>query len=211
MDIFENLENLPVSEECFNDIMGIVESILDTVYGKSSNTTMEPTKPDVKSYKKNFSSKAEVAKDMKENKKRIKKEEIKKRIDRDINTKGYEEQEGANSDSLEQFENKHKVKNAPPYHLMDNGHGHSVAYNNKYYSDPEHKKDEEDATKARSIVKHYKKSPIKNGKDSELVYKAKQALNNYRKKRGLNNHLTNKMRNDRKREVTADYYWDATH
>jgi hypothetical protein len=28
MNIFENLENLNVSEECFNDIMGIVEEIL---------------------------------------------------------------------------------------------------------------------------------------------------------------------------------------
>jgi hypothetical protein len=28
MNIFENLENLQVSEECFNDIMGIVEEIL---------------------------------------------------------------------------------------------------------------------------------------------------------------------------------------
>lgn len=28
MDIFENLENLPVSEACFNDIMDIVEEIL---------------------------------------------------------------------------------------------------------------------------------------------------------------------------------------
>ena len=29
MNIFENLENLNVSEECFNDIMGIVEEILN--------------------------------------------------------------------------------------------------------------------------------------------------------------------------------------
>lgn len=29
MDIFENLENLEISEECFNDIMGIVEEIID--------------------------------------------------------------------------------------------------------------------------------------------------------------------------------------
>lgn len=29
MDIFENLENLAVSEECFNDIMGIVEEIIN--------------------------------------------------------------------------------------------------------------------------------------------------------------------------------------
>ena len=29
MDIFESLENLPISEECFNDIMHIVEAILN--------------------------------------------------------------------------------------------------------------------------------------------------------------------------------------
>ena len=29
MDIFESLENLNVSEECFNDIMGIVEEIIN--------------------------------------------------------------------------------------------------------------------------------------------------------------------------------------
>ena len=29
MDIFESLENLGISEECFNDIMDIVEEILD--------------------------------------------------------------------------------------------------------------------------------------------------------------------------------------
>ena len=28
MDIFESLENLPVSEECFDEIMGIVENLL---------------------------------------------------------------------------------------------------------------------------------------------------------------------------------------
>ena len=28
MDIFESLENLPVSEECFDEIMGLVEEIL---------------------------------------------------------------------------------------------------------------------------------------------------------------------------------------
>ena len=28
MNIFESLENLPVSEECFEEIMGIVEEIL---------------------------------------------------------------------------------------------------------------------------------------------------------------------------------------
>ena len=31
MDIFKNLENLNVSEECFNDIMDIVESIINEV------------------------------------------------------------------------------------------------------------------------------------------------------------------------------------
>ena len=31
MSIFESLENLPVSEECLNDIMGIVEEIINEV------------------------------------------------------------------------------------------------------------------------------------------------------------------------------------
>lgn len=31
MDIFESLENLNVSEECFDDIMGIVEEIIDEI------------------------------------------------------------------------------------------------------------------------------------------------------------------------------------
>ena len=31
MDIFESLENLNVSEECFDDIMGIVEEIINEV------------------------------------------------------------------------------------------------------------------------------------------------------------------------------------
>ena len=31
MDIFESLENLPVSEECFDEIMGIVEEIINEV------------------------------------------------------------------------------------------------------------------------------------------------------------------------------------
>ena len=31
MDIFESLENLPISEECFNDIMGIVEEYINEV------------------------------------------------------------------------------------------------------------------------------------------------------------------------------------
>ena len=30
MDIFESLENLNVSEECFDEIMGIVEDIVST-------------------------------------------------------------------------------------------------------------------------------------------------------------------------------------
>ena len=39
MDIFENLENLPISEECFNEIMDIVEAILE---GKEPfETTMD--------------------------------------------------------------------------------------------------------------------------------------------------------------------------
>ena len=32
MDIFESLENLQISEECFNDIVGIIEAILDEDY-----------------------------------------------------------------------------------------------------------------------------------------------------------------------------------
>ena len=31
MNIFESLENLNVSEECFNDIMGIVEEIINEI------------------------------------------------------------------------------------------------------------------------------------------------------------------------------------
>ena len=31
MDIFENLENLNVSEECFNDILNIVEEIINEI------------------------------------------------------------------------------------------------------------------------------------------------------------------------------------
>ena len=31
MDIFESLENLPVSEECFDEIMGIVEELINEV------------------------------------------------------------------------------------------------------------------------------------------------------------------------------------
>ena len=34
MDIFESLENLNVSEECFNDIMGIVEGRVDDYYDR---------------------------------------------------------------------------------------------------------------------------------------------------------------------------------
>ena len=34
MDIFESLENLNVSEECFDDIMGIVESIVTSIKKK---------------------------------------------------------------------------------------------------------------------------------------------------------------------------------
>ena len=30
-NIFENLENLPISEECFNDIMNMVEEIINEV------------------------------------------------------------------------------------------------------------------------------------------------------------------------------------
>lgn len=34
MDIFENLENLNVSEGCFDDIMDIVEDLIDTIHKK---------------------------------------------------------------------------------------------------------------------------------------------------------------------------------
>lgn len=34
MDIFESLENLPISEECFNDIMDMVEAIINEVSDK---------------------------------------------------------------------------------------------------------------------------------------------------------------------------------
>lgn len=40
MDIFESLENLNVSEECFNDIMGIVEDLLSTI-NKSNKSAKE--------------------------------------------------------------------------------------------------------------------------------------------------------------------------
>jgi hypothetical protein len=48
MDIFESLENLPVSEECFDEIMGIVEDLInetiydaiDKKYGKGENKTL---------------------------------------------------------------------------------------------------------------------------------------------------------------------------
>ena len=31
MDIFESLENLPISEECFEEIMGLVEEVINEV------------------------------------------------------------------------------------------------------------------------------------------------------------------------------------
>ena len=253
MDIFESLENLNVSEECFDEIMDITERILDTVYGKSS-TTMEPTKPDVKPYKKNFSSKAEAMKKASAKKKTLARETkpvnnlvdmSKKRdgkpgtsavkstensgnseyrkwlhhkqngvrgIDRDINTKGYEEQRDAKSEYSPTH--KYKVKNPPNYNIMDTGSGNSVNYENGWdsSSSPYTHKEETEVTNAKSINKHYKKKgAIKTGKDSAIAYKAKQALKNYREKHGKSNHLTNALRNAHHREVMADYYYDATH
>lgn len=46
MNIFENLENLNVSEECFNDIMGIVEEILNEM-----NTLYHGANPEDKNNK----------------------------------------------------------------------------------------------------------------------------------------------------------------
>lgn len=36
MNIFESLENLPVSEECFDEIMGLVEEILSEAENKNN-------------------------------------------------------------------------------------------------------------------------------------------------------------------------------
>ena len=71
MDIFESLEQLNISEDCFNDIMNIVESILGKAYdnGELSNEpTEQSTKPD---YKEDYKSKAEFSKDKKEKKQKI--------------------------------------------------------------------------------------------------------------------------------------------
>ena len=38
MDIFESLENLNVSEECFNDIMGIVEKLIIEADNENNNS-----------------------------------------------------------------------------------------------------------------------------------------------------------------------------
>ena len=37
MDIFESLENLNVSEECFNDIMDMIEELLNTAFEEYNN------------------------------------------------------------------------------------------------------------------------------------------------------------------------------
>ena len=51
MGIFESLENLNVSEECFDDIMGIVEDLLSSVRKKSNLTLDQRLHPDEKAQK----------------------------------------------------------------------------------------------------------------------------------------------------------------
>ena len=51
MSIFESLENLNVSEECFDDIMGIVEDLLSSVRKKNNLTLDQRLHPDEKAQK----------------------------------------------------------------------------------------------------------------------------------------------------------------
>ena len=85
MDIFESLENLNVSEECFNDILNIVEEITDRIL---DDKKMDPDKQD-KLYKKAVKAQQKELKQAAQREGKTEDEIFKKRF-RDKNKLGVE-------------------------------------------------------------------------------------------------------------------------
>ena len=52
MDIFESLENLNVSEECFDEIMGLVEEVINELYPATPRNVEKAVNRRIKQYKK---------------------------------------------------------------------------------------------------------------------------------------------------------------
>ena len=122
MNIFESLENLNVSEECFNEIMGIVEEILNEDIIRAIDKKYDPklekaSKRGKKAFAKMIEKKWNLIDKAKENKEKefnqavskIHKEEAPKASEKDV--KDFVEQKRNSNKNIrgEQFHNKVKA------------------------------------------------------------------------------------------------------